>query len=142
MPFRFSLWTLERAAGEPSLRLNLQITIWTTYRKIQQHPSNKRSSETRTESGRVMIRDLTPTNSKTKQPTVKQDRTIEDLRNQNLQLELDLTRTKLELLKLQRESAHYSPPKLVAADHSTTPGDSPTAKPILKDLHQDPNIQS
>ena len=29
-----------------------------------------------------MIRDLTP--SKAEQPTVKQDRTIEDLRNQNL----------------------------------------------------------
>ena len=89
-----------------------------------------------------MIRDLTPTNSKAEQPTVKQDRTIEDLCNQNLQLELDLTRTKLELLKLQREPARNSPPKLVAADQSTTPGDNPTVKPTLKDLHQDPNVQS
>ena len=32
------------------------------------------------------IRDLTPMNSKAEQPTVKQDRTIEDLHNQNLQL--------------------------------------------------------
>ena len=59
-----------------------------------------------------------------------------------MQLELDLTRTKLELLKLQRESARNSPPKLEAADQSTTPGDNPTAKPTLKDLHQDPNVQS
>ena len=79
-----------------------------------------------------MIRDLTPTNSKAEQPTVKQDRTVEDLRNQNLQLELDLTRTKLELLKLQRESTRNSPPKMVATDQSTTPGDNPTSKPTLK----------
>ena len=87
-----------------------------------------------------MIRDLTP--SKAEQPTIKQDRTIEDLRNQNLQLELDLPRTKLELLKLQRESARNSPPKLEAADQSTTPGDNPTTKPTLKGLHQDFNVQS
>ena len=73
---------------------------------------------------------------------VKQDRTIEDLRNHNLQLELDLTRTKLELLKLQREPARNSSPKMVAAAHSTTPGANPTAKPSLKDLHQVPNVQS
>ena len=87
-----------------------------------------------------MIRDLTP--SKAEQPTIKHDRTIEDLRNQNLQLELDLTRTKLELLKLQQESAWNSPPKLVTADQSTTPGDNPTTKPTLKGLHQDFNVQS
>ena len=86
-----------------------------------------------------MIRDLTP--SKAEQPTVKQDRTIEDLRNQNLELELDLTWTKLELLKLQRESARNSSPKLVEAAQSTTPN-NPTAKPTLKDLRQDRNVQS
>ena len=89
-----------------------------------------------------MIKDLSPTNGKAEQPTVKQDRTIEDLRNHNLQLELDLTRTKLELLKLQRESARNSPSKMVAADQSRTSGDNPTAKPTLKDLHQDSNLQS
>ena len=89
-----------------------------------------------------MIKDLSPTNGKAEQSMVKQDRTIEDLRNHNLQLELDLTRTKLELLKLQREPAWNSSPKMVAAAHSTTPGTNPTAKPTLKDLHQDPNVQS
>ena len=89
-----------------------------------------------------MIKDLSLTNGKVEQSTVEQDRTIEDLRNHNLQLELDLTHTKLELLKLQRESAQHSPPKMVAADQSTMAGDNPTAKPTLKDLHQDPNVQS
>ena len=32
-----------------------------------------------------MIKDLSKTNSKAEQPTAKQDRMIEDLRNQNLQ---------------------------------------------------------
>ena len=89
-----------------------------------------------------MIKYLSPTNGKAEQATVKQDRTIEDLRNHNLQLELELTRTKLELLNLQRESAWTSSPKMVAADQSTTSGDNPTVKPTLKDLHQDPNVQS
>ena len=89
-----------------------------------------------------MIKDLSPTSDKAQQPTVKQDKTIEDLRNHNLQLELDLTRTKLELLQLQRESARNSSPKMAAADQSATPRDNPTAKPTLKDLHQDPNVQS
>ena len=31
---------------------------------------------------------------------------------------------------------------MAAADRSTTLGDNPTAKPTLKDLHQDPNVQS
>ena len=82
-----------------------------------------------------MIKDLSPTNGKVEPSAVEQDRTIENLRNHNLQLELDLTRTKLELLKPQRESAPNSLPKMVAADKSTTPGDNPTAKTILKDLH-------
>ena len=47
-----------------------------------------------------LIQDLAPTSFKAEQPTVN-DRAIEDLRNRNLQLELDLARTKLELLKLQ-----------------------------------------
>ena len=90
-----------------------------------------------------MINDLSPLNGKVEQSAVEQDRTIEDLRNHNLQLELDLTRTKLELLKLQRESAPNSLPTMVvaAAEKSTTPGDNPPAKPTLKDLHQDPNVQ-
>ena len=46
-----------------------------------------------------LIQDLAPTSFKA-EPTVN-DRAIEDLRNRNLQLELDLARTKLELLKLQ-----------------------------------------
>ena len=48
-----------------------------------------------------IIKDLSPASYKTEQPTVENDRTIEELQNQNLQLELDLTRAKLELLKLQ-----------------------------------------
>ena len=58
-----------------------------------------------------MIKDLSPTNGKAEQSTVEQDKTMEDLRYHNLQLELVLTRTKLELLKLQRESARNSPPR-------------------------------
>ena len=81
-----------------------------------------------------MIKDLSLTTGKAEQSTAKQDRMIEDLRNHNLQLEIDLTRTKLELLKLQRESAQNSSPKIVAADQSTTPGNNPTAKPTLQDL--------
>ena len=53
-------------------------------------------------------------------PTVicnPEDRTIEDLRNHNLQLQLDLTRTKLELLKLQRESALNSLPKIMETNY-------------------------
>ena len=69
-----------------------------------------------------MIKHLSPTNAIAEQSTVKQDRTIEDLRNNNLQLELDLTHTKLELLKLQRESAQSSPSKMVAANHSRPSG--------------------
>ena len=89
-----------------------------------------------------MIKDLSPTCDKAQQSTVKQDRTIEDLRNHNLQLELDLTRTKLKLLKLQQESAQNTFPKIAAAVQSAIPGDNPTAKPTLKDPHQDPNEQS
>ena len=61
-----------------------------------------------------LIKDLTPTSFKTEQPTVNET-AIEDLRNRNLQLELDLTRTKLELLKLQRESKQPSAPKMATA---------------------------
>ena len=43
-----------------------------------------------------IIKDLSPASYETEQPTVENDRTIEELRNQNLQLELDLTRAKLE----------------------------------------------
>ena len=85
------------------------------------------------------IQDLSLTNRKVEQPVVEQDRTIADLRNHNLQLELDLTRTKLELLKLQRDSAWNRCPTMVAAERSTKPDDN--LKPTLKDLHQDPNVQ-
>ena len=57
-----------------------------------------------------MIKGLSQTNGKAGRSTVKQDRTIEDLRNHSLQLEQDLTCTKLELLKLQRELARNRPP--------------------------------
>ncbi|PFX19998.1 hypothetical protein AWC38_SpisGene15571 [Stylophora pistillata] len=88
-----------------------------------------------------IIQDLSPKNRKFEQPAVEQDRTIADLRNHNLQLELDLTRTILELLKLQRDSARNSCPTMVATEKSTKPDDNPTAKPTLKDLHQHPNGQ-
>ena len=48
---------------------------------------------------KLMIKGLSPINGKVEQSMVKQDRMIEDLQNHNLQLELDLTHTKLELLK-------------------------------------------
>ena len=59
-----------------------------------------------------------------------------------MQLELDLTRTNLELLKLQQELARNTSPKIAAAVQSSTPGGNPTTKPTLKDLHQDPKVQS
>ena len=78
-----------------------------------------------------MIKHLSPTNAIAEQSTVNQDRTIEDLRNRNLQLELDLTRTKLELLKLQRESAQSSPPKIAVMPPQNQ-----------QDIQQDLNVQS
>ena len=59
----------------------------------------------------LMIKDLSLMNGKVEQSKVEQDRTIKDLRNHNLQLELvDLTRTNLELLKLKtRISVEQSP---------------------------------
>lgn len=88
-----------------------------------------------------MIKDLSPTKFKAEQSTVEQERAVEDLRNQNLKLELDLTRTKLELLKLQQDSAQPSAPKM-ATTITTTPNDNPIAKPTLKSLQQDPTVQS
>ena len=88
-----------------------------------------------------MIKDLSPTKFKAEQSTVEQERAVEDLRNQNLKLELDLTRTKLELLKLQQDSAQPSAPKM-ATTTTTTPNDNPIAKPTLKSLQQDPTVQS
>ena len=88
-----------------------------------------------------MTKDLTPTSFKAEQPTVN-DRAFEDLRNQNLQLELDLTRTKLELLKLQRETTQPSAPNMATATTTTTPVGNPVAKPTLKNLQQDPVVQS
>lgn len=61
-----------------------------------------------------MIKDLTPTSLKVEQHTVN-DRAINDIRNHNLQLELGLTRTKLELLKLQQETTQPSAPKMAVA---------------------------
>ena len=88
-----------------------------------------------------MIKDLTPTSFKAEQPTVN-DRVFEDLRNQNLQLELDLTRTKLELLKLQRETTQPSAPNMATATTTTTPVRNPVTQPTLKNLQQDPVVQS
>ena len=72
-----------------------------------------------------IIKDLSPRNCKAEQSMVENDRTIEELRNQNLQLKLDLTHTKLELLKLQRVSPHPSVPKMTAATITTTSDDNP-----------------
>ena len=83
-----------------------------------------------------MIKDLSPTKFKAEQ---EQERAVEDLRNQNLKLELHLTRTKLELLKLQQDSAQPSAPKM-ATTITTTPNDNPIAKPTLKSLQQDPTF--
>ena len=74
-----------------------------------------------------LIKDLTKTSFNAEQPTVK-DRVTKDLRNRDLQLELDLTRTKLELLQLQRESAQWSAPKMVSATATTTPDGNFVAK--------------
>ena len=88
-----------------------------------------------------LIKDLTKTSFNAEQPTVK-DRVTKDLRNRDLQLELDLTRTKLELLQLQRESAQWSAPKMVSATATTTPDGNFVAKKTLKSLQQDPVVQS
>ena len=88
-----------------------------------------------------LIKDLTTTSFKAEQPTVI-DRATKDLRNRDLQLELDLTRTKLELLQLQRESTQPSAPKMVSATTRTTPDGNLVAKTTLKSLQQDPVVQS
>ena len=66
-----------------------------------------------------LIKDLATTNFKAEQPTVN-DRATKDQRNRDLQLELDLTRTTLELLQLQRESTLQSAPT-VSYTHLTLP---------------------
>ena len=81
-----------------------------------------------------IIKDLSPASYETEHPTVENDRTIEELRNQNLQLELDLTRAKLELLKLQRDSPQPSASKMAAASTTATSDDNPIAKPTIKSL--------
>ena len=74
-----------------------------------------------------LIKDLATTNFKAEQPTVN-DGAIKDHRNRDLQLQVDLTRTKLELLQLQRESTQQSAPKLVSATATTTPDGNFVAK--------------
>ena len=88
-----------------------------------------------------LIKDLTTTTFKVEQPTVN-DGATKDLRNHDLQLELDLTRTKLELLQLQRESTQQSAPKMVLVTAKTTPDGSFVAKTTLKSLQRDPVVQS
>ena len=88
-----------------------------------------------------LIKDLTTTSFKAEQPTVN-DRATKDLRNRGLQLELDLTHTKLELLQLQRESTQQSAPKMVSATEATRPDGNFVAKTTLKSLKQDPVVQS
>ena len=68
-----------------------------------------------------LIKELTTTSFKAEQPTVN-DRATKDLRNRDLQLELDLTRTKLELLQLQRESTQQSVPKINILGATATRG--------------------
>ena len=88
-----------------------------------------------------LIKDLTTTSFKEEQPTVN-DRATKDLRNRDLQLELDLTQTKLEQLQLQRESTQQSAPKMVSATATMTPDGNFVAKTSLKSLQQDPVVQS
>lgn len=80
-------------------------------------------------------------NFKAEQSLAEKDRTIKELQNHNLQLELDLTRTKLELLELQQDSSQSSAPKLETTV-TTTSDDNPIAKPTLESLQQDPTVQS
>ena len=80
-----------------------------------------------------LIKDVTTTSFKAEQPTVN-DRVAKDLRNRDLQLELDLTRTTFQLLQLQRESAQQSAPKMVSATATTTPDGNLVAKTTLKSL--------
>ena len=87
------------------------------------------------------IKDLTTTSFKAEQPTLN-DRATKDLQNRDFQLQLDLTRTKLELLQLQRESTQQSAPKMVSATATTTPDGNFVAKTTLKSLQQDPVVQS
>lgn len=92
------------------------------------------------------IKELTPKSSKADQTTVDADKAIENLRNQNLQLELQLTKTKLELIKLQRETKQPSATKMATAATtqltSASPDGNPIEKTTLKSLQQDPGIQS
>ena len=111
----FTLWQLERATGEQKLRWSCKIFIVddcvaksATPRQISEAVKRELS---KIES---MIKDLTPTSLKVEQHTVN-DRAINDIRNHNLQLELGLTRTKLELLKLQQETTQPSAPKMAVA---------------------------
>ena len=88
-----------------------------------------------------LIKELTTTSFKAEQPTVN-DRATKDLRNRDLQLELDLTRTKFELLQLQRESTQQSVPKINILGATATPGGNFVANTTLKSLQQDPVVQS
>ena len=82
----------------------------------------------------------------TEKHNVEQFRAMEDVKYQDLQLELELTRAKLELAKLQRETLtvnNTSSESKMAGQPPTAaaPGD-PHVKPTLKTLQQDPAVQT
>ena len=92
-----------------------------------------------------IIRDLTPSTHDTEQHNkAEQARTTEEIRSQNLQLELKLTRAKLELIKLLRETVQFgTSPKAKLSKTTTTTAassDPPPVKPTLKALQQDPAV--
>ena len=94
-----------------------------------------------------LIRHLTPVkHDGTEKHNAVQFRATEDVKYKSLQLELESTRGKLELAKLQRETLtvnNTSSESKMAVQPSTAavPGD-PSVKPTLKTLHQDPAEQT
>lgn len=65
--------------------------------------------------------------------------TSEELRTETLQHELDLTRAKLELLKLQQEPSQNSIPTMATAITTKVPGDNPPVQLSLKTRQQGPS---
>ena len=93
-----------------------------------------------------LIKHLTPVkHDGTEKHNAEQFRATEDVKYKNLQLELELTRAKLELANLQRETLtvnNTSSESKMAVQPPTAavPGDPPV-KPTLKTLQHDPAVQ-
>ena len=82
----------------------------------------------------------------TEKHNAEQFRATEDIRCNNLQLELEPTRAKLELAKLQRETLTVnntsSESKMAVQPPTAAASGNPPVKPTLKTLQQDPAVQT